>query len=76
MWKNRLKPYDILSPDDVELVHRLWLDCVRAGSPRVHHRDVVAVALRDFEARLEGAERESILARMRNETEAQGRRPA
>jgi amino acid transporter len=65
-----------LSPDDVELVHRLWLDCVRAGSPRVHHRDVVAVALRDFEARLEGSERESLLARMRIQTEGQDRRPA
>jgi hypothetical protein len=65
-----------LSPDDVELVHRLWLECVRASNPQVHHRDVVAVALRDFEARLEGSERESLLARMRVQTEAQGRRPA
>jgi amino acid transporter len=65
-----------LSPDDVELVHRLWLECVRASSPQVHHRDIVAVALRDFEARLEGSERESLLERMRIQTEAQGRRPA
>jgi hypothetical protein len=51
-----------------------WTAFERAA--RVHHRDVVAVALRDFEARLEGSERESLLARMRIQTEGQDRRPA
>ena len=57
-----------LSPGDLELVHRLWLECVRSTSPQLHHRDVVAVALEDFEARLGGPERTSLLARLQEHT--------
>jgi hypothetical protein len=64
-----------LTPDDLECIHRLWLDAVRASSPHVHHRDIVAMALKDFEARLSGAERDGLLARLRREADAHEHRP-
>ena len=64
-----------LNADDLELVHRLWLDCVRGGG-HLRHRDIVAVALDDFAARLAGPGRESLLDRLRAHSETQGRRSA
>jgi hypothetical protein len=65
-----------LSPDDLERVHRLWLDCVRASSPHLHHRDIVAVALEDFEDRLSGPDRDMLLTRLRTQTTERNRRSA
>jgi hypothetical protein len=65
-----------LTPEDLERIHRLWLDAVRTSSPHVHHRDIVAVALKEFEARMGSAERDALLARLRREAEAHQRRPA
>jgi hypothetical protein len=64
-----------LSDDDLALVHRLWLDCVTKSGP-LRHRDIVAVALEDFAARLAGPGRQSLLDRLRAYSEAQGRRSA
>src|SRR5439155_17120224 len=34
-----------LSPNDLELIHRLWLDAAKAVGPHVHHHDIVRAAL-------------------------------
>jgi amino acid transporter len=65
-----------LAPDDVELVHRLWLDCVKGSSPNLRHRDIVAVALKELGARLAGPQRESVLAQLRSVADGQRRRSA
>ncbi len=46
-------------PEDVDLLHKIWLelcDCTELGS-RLHHRDVVGVALRRLERDLNGDRR-------------------
>ncbi len=47
-----------LSPDDVERIHRLWLEAVKAVGPDVHHRDIVTAALGSLEDEMGGARRE------------------
>jgi amino acid transporter len=37
-----------LTPEDVELIHQLWLDAVTRYGLDVHHRDVVRTALEDL----------------------------
>jgi len=51
-----------LSEDDLELIHRLWLDAVGRFGLEVHHRDVVRAALEDLERTLLGARRDEALA--------------
>ncbi|HMB79492.1 MAG TPA: APC family permease, partial [Vicinamibacterales bacterium] len=41
-----------LTPEDVERIHRLWVDAVKAVGPNVHHRDVIVAALDSLEAEL------------------------
>ncbi len=52
-----------LWPEDVDLVHRLWLELSQGGmGATIHHRDVVGVALRRLEQQLHSAgERGEIL---------------
>jgi len=64
-----------LTPDDVELIHRLWLDAVRAVGPRIHHRDVVTVALRELEVELKGRERARAVDRLREQIPPERRPP-
>ncbi len=35
--------------DDVDRIHRLWVDAVRRVGPEIHHRDIVTVALESLE---------------------------
>ena len=45
-----------LWPEDVDLVHRLWLELSQGGlGAKIHHRDVVGVALRRMEQQLHSA---------------------
>ena len=55
-----------LRPEDLEQIHRLWLDTVRAVGPRVHHRDVVRAALIHMEQQLNGPNREAALQVVRD----------
>jgi len=55
-----------LSPSDLDLIHRVWLDVVKAVGPHVHHHDVVRAALTQMEQQLTGSEREDALAIIRN----------
>jgi amino acid transporter len=56
-----------LSPDDIERIHRLWLDVVREIGPAVHHRDVVAAAVGSFAADLAGPRRDAALVQLRRQ---------
>ncbi|MCS7315253.1 MAG: APC family permease [Bryobacterales bacterium] len=58
-----------LWPEDIERLHELWLrlsDIEEFGS-RLHHRDVVGVALRRLERDLAGDKREEVLEDLRRE---------
>ncbi|HEY6361096.1 MAG TPA: magnesium transporter, partial [Vicinamibacterales bacterium] len=54
-----------LSPGDLDLIHRLWLDAVKAVGPHVHHHDVVRAALTQMEQQMTGADRDAALAAIR-----------
>ena len=53
-----------LSEEDLELIHRLWLDAVNQYGLDVHHRDVVRAALEQMERDLAGYDRARTLARI------------
>ena len=55
-----------LSPGDLDLIHRVWLDAVKAVGPHVHHHDVVRAALKEMEQKLTGPERDDSLDAIRN----------
>jgi magnesium transporter len=55
-----------LRPEDIEHVHRLWLDIVRSIGPTVHHHDVVRAALKHMEHELNGPNREAALQLIRD----------
>jgi magnesium transporter len=55
-----------LTPADLELIHRVWLDAVKAVGPHVHHHDVVRAALTQMEHQLTGPERDDALAVIRH----------
>jgi hypothetical protein len=58
-----------LWPEDVDRLHELWLNLSEKegmGS-KLHHRDVVGVALRRLEQDLAGADREQVLEDLRRE---------
>jgi amino acid transporter len=57
-----------LWPEDVDLLHRLWLELSEETSgAKVHHRDVVGVALQRLEAQMRSEHRMSVLEDMRRE---------
>ena len=59
-----------LWPEDMELLHKLWLDLTNRGlGHKLHHRDVVRVALRKLEAALASDEAKSIVDELKRETE-------
>ena len=41
-----------LRPEDIERIHALWVEAVKAVGPEVHHRDVVVAALESLEGEL------------------------
>jgi len=56
-----------LWPEDVDLVHDLWLELSDDFGHKLHHRDVVGVALRRMERELHSQERTDVLHDVRNE---------
>jgi hypothetical protein len=54
-----------LTTRDLDLIHRVWLDAVKAVGPHVHHHDVVRAALTKMEEQLSGPERDQALATIR-----------
>jgi amino acid transporter len=49
-----------LSAEDIERIHQVWLDAVKAVGPSVHHRDVVAAALTSLEDEMAHARPQAI----------------
>lgn len=61
-----------LWPEDVDFLHRLWLELSEKGpGHKLHHRDVVRVALRRLEADLRAGRTEEVLAEIARQTEAE-----
>lgn len=58
-----------LWPEDISLLHQLWLKLSGADSlgSRLHHRDVVGVALRRLQRDLEGDQRAAVLEELERE---------
>jgi amino acid transporter len=55
-----------MRPEDVQLVHRLWLDITqKPGLDKLHHSDIVTEALKRFEHEYYGQDRENILRDLR-----------
>ena len=54
-----------LSPADLDLIHRVWLDATTAIGPHIHHHDVVRAALTQMEQELNGPQRDEALAAIR-----------
>jgi len=51
-----------LWPEDVELVHELWLELSeKYAGAKLHHRDIVGVALRRMREHLQNAERDGVV---------------
>ena len=44
-----------LTPEDIDRIHRIWVEAVREAGPDVHHRDIVVAALGSFEDELSRA---------------------
>jgi nucleotide-binding universal stress UspA family protein len=58
-----------LWPEDMELLHKLWLEIANKGlGHKLHHRDVVRVALRRLEKSLRSDSAEEVLHELRKET--------
>jgi amino acid transporter len=58
-----------LWPEDVDLVHDLWLELSEDFGSKLHHRDVVGVALRRMDKELRSKERPDVVADVREELE-------
>jgi hypothetical protein len=51
-----------LWPEDVDRVHRLWLElCSKGGGAALHHRDIVGVALNRLEKQLHSEQSAEVL---------------
>jgi hypothetical protein len=51
-----------LNPEDLDLIHRLWLDAVSRYGLEVHHRDVVRAALERLEQDMSGDGRDQAIS--------------
>jgi amino acid transporter len=58
-----------LWPEDVDKLHNLWLRLSESVGSRLHHRDVVGVALQRLDQQLSGPEREDVLRQMNEQIE-------
>jgi len=57
-----------LWPEDVDRVHRLWLElCSRGGGAKLHHRDIVGVALNRLEQQLHSGQAGDVLKDIESE---------
>jgi len=58
-----------LWPEDVDLVHDLWLELSDDFGSKLHHRDVVGVALRRMDRELHSKERNDVIRDVQDELE-------
>jgi nucleotide-binding universal stress UspA family protein len=65
-----------LWPEDMELLHRLWLELSDRGlGHKLHHRDVVRIALRRLDSSLKSEDAIHIIDELRDEAAEVGRQP-
>jgi amino acid transporter len=65
-----------LTPEDLDLIHRLWLEAVAEIGIDVHHRDVVRVALEKLQREIEGVRRREAMALIARQAGKPGPAPA
>jgi amino acid transporter len=66
-----------LWPEDNELLHKLWLEITNRGlGSKLHHRDVVRVALRRLESELGSDKGQEILNELKKENSEEKMRPS
>jgi hypothetical protein len=59
-----------LWPEDIDLTHRLWLRLMDCGlGPKLHHRDVLGLALRRLETELTEGGSQSIVDELKHDVE-------
>ncbi|MBI2149313.1 MAG: APC family permease [Acidobacteria bacterium] len=58
-----------LWPEDVDLVHDMWLELSEKFGAKLHHRDVIGVALRRMNGELHSEERQDVLSDVGKELE-------
>ena len=59
-----------LWPEDIDLTHRLWLRLMDCGlGPKLHHRDVLGLALRRLETELAEGGSQSIVDELKHDVE-------
>ena len=57
-------------PEDIDLTHRLWLRLMDCGlGPKLHHRDVLGLALRRLETELAEGGSQSIVDELKHDVE-------
>ena len=54
-----------LSNADIDRIHRVWVEAVKAVGPDIHHRDVVTAALAALEDDLHSSRRAEVVERLR-----------
>ncbi|MEQ1910603.1 MAG: hypothetical protein ABMA15_17415, partial [Vicinamibacterales bacterium] len=69
---NRVKRFSLgahtpeLSAEDIDRIHRLWVDAVKSVGSDIHHRDIVTAALASLEHDLGSARRQEAIERLRS----------
>src|SRR5262249_43832120 len=63
-----------LWPEDIDLVHKMWLELSQELGSNLHHRDVVGVALPRLHSTLQSRERDRLISDL--EQELQVRKPS
>jgi len=62
-----------LWPEDIDLVHKLWLEVsARGAGAKVHHRDIVGVALRRMQQELQSERGEEVMKDIDDEVASSG----
>ncbi len=65
-----------LWPEDVELLHRLWLELTECGpGHKLHHRDVVRVALQRLNGQLHSPQADEVIREIMSESGRRSVRP-
>jgi amino acid transporter len=59
-----------LTPNEIDLLHRIWLDCSQRLQPEeVHHHDIIHFALTEIEQKLQDGHDSEVLERLRQHLE-------
>ena len=56
-----------MSPADIDRIHKIWVEAVKAVGPEIHHRDVVTAALAALEHDLHSDRRQKAIEELRSQ---------